>query len=95
MRKQNIAAALAVAAVLLGSIPSYSQSAYYEQSRPGFFHRHPWLGAAGVGAMTGGVGGVLLGGKLLHGAAVGAGTHTGFHYLHEKWIAHKQRRGYY
>jgi hypothetical protein len=61
-----------------------------------FRDNHPKLakfGAiAGVGALTGGVGGILMGSGLIHGAAVGAGTHVGFHALHEKWKQRKQRR---
>lgn len=62
----------------------------------GFWARHPKLaktaGVAAVGAATGGLGGVFLGAGLLHGAVVGAGTHVGFHELHEKWNEHKARQ---
>ena len=82
---------LLVLALLLAASCRSSAYAQTDTERQSFLHRHPWLSAAGVGALTGGVGGVLLGGTLLHGAAVGAGTHTGFHYLHEKYDRWKQR----
>jgi hypothetical protein len=63
-----------------GQVQSYSSTEHET-----FFKRHPYAAAAGLGALTGGIGSLFLGGTLLHGAAVGAGSHSGFHFLKEKW----------
>src|SRR5437763_15649212 len=50
-------------------------------SSAGFFDRHPKLRraakAAGIGALTGGLGTVFLGGSMVTHAVVGAGIHAG------------------
>jgi len=60
-------------------------------------HEHPKLKKialiAGVGALTGGIGGVVLGTGMIHGAALGAGSHVAFHEAHEKWKEHKATEG--
>jgi hypothetical protein len=59
-------------------------------------HTHPKLrkyaAVAGIGVLTGGIGGVLLGTGLIHGAVLGAGTHVAFHAAKEKYKKHKQQK---
>lgn len=68
------------------------ESATYANS---WSQHHPKLvkagAVAGMGAVTGGVGGVILGAGLIHGAIIGAGTHLGFHAIHEKWKQHHRK----
>ncbi len=68
------------------------ESATYANS---WSHHHPKLvkagAVAGMGAATGGLGGVILGAGLIHGAIIGAGTHLGFHAIHEKWKQHHRK----
>ena len=45
-----------------------------------------------VGALTGGIGGVILGSGMVAGAATGAGTHMGFHAIKDWWHRHKARQ---
>jgi hypothetical protein len=60
-------------------------------------HKHPklrkWARIAAIGALTGGVGGVILGTGAVHGAMLGAGTHVAFHSAHEKWKKHHAHHG--
>lgn len=59
-------------------------------------HKHPKLRKyaliAGVGALTGGIGGVILGTGVIHGAAMGAGSHVAFHKAKEKYQEHKNKK---
>jgi hypothetical protein len=65
---------------------------YEQPKKQGFFHRHPYLSAAGVGVFTGGIGGIVLGSGVAAGATTGAATHTGFHFFKDRWQpAHRQR----
>lgn len=78
--------------VLCFMLSGESATATYANS---WSQRHPKLvkagAVAGMGAATGGLGGVILGAGLIHGAIIGAGTHLGFHAVHEKWKQHHRK----
>src|SRR5438105_1880617 len=48
---------------------------------------------AGIGALTGGIGAAVLGGSVASGAAMGAGTHVGFHQARNWWHRHQYSAG--
>lgn len=63
-------------------------------AKEGFFSRHPKLRrvmkGAGVGIVTGGIGGIILGGSAMSGAVAGAGRGAAFTAAKEKFLKKKK-----
>ncbi|HEY9793936.1 MAG TPA: hypothetical protein V6D22_26305 [Candidatus Obscuribacterales bacterium] len=84
----KLAVALAMCLVVgAGTVnPASAQSAHPKLKK--------YAAVAGVGALTGGLGGIILGSGMAAGAATGAGTHVGFHALKDWWHRRKARESY-
>jgi hypothetical protein len=84
----KLALALAICLVVGAGIvnPASAQSAHPKLKK--------YAEVAGVGALTGGIGGIILGSGAAAGAATGAGTHMGFHAIKDWWHRHKTRQAY-
>jgi len=82
--------------ITLLSLLSFVCTACPASDRPGFFSRHPKIRrvvkGAGLGIVTGGIGGVVLGGSAMSGAVAGAGRGAAFSAAKDKWKDMKRNK---